>query len=126
MNNIKEGVCINHFPKYNTTDNLDQFRFSAAPTVSDIACDLIKKKNSEVELALEEYLLFKYNISKERLERVAESMHNFKVKGFECVVKTLSNNPRGVRTTYVDKGVCFMRVYEDGIWYRVDKLWEEV
>ena len=101
----------------------DSYKLPEKFNASNLARDYINKKNLEIEQALEQYLLFKYNTTIDTIKMLAERMHNFKVKGMECFVTSIT---RGTITTYVDNGVVFMRVSESAFGYGVEKLWEEL
>lgn len=123
MNNIKDGVCINHFPTFGIC-NRDTFR---NPELLDkVSSNIHTEKLEAIESALEEYCLFAYNKSAKDIERVAKSKHNFKLKGFEMIVCK-----QGVvgaycdTTSYVDNGKVFLVVEDSGTWYKIIKCWED-
>ena len=65
--------------------------------------DRIKQHNKLVEEVIEEYMLFKYNVTVEQVKKVSGNTNNFKLKNFHMVGNTNC-------TDYFDKDFCFMTV----------------
>lgn len=77
----------------------------------------IKDFHGEVENALDEYLMFKYNISSEQIKKVIANTNNFKLKhNFQKIVQ-------GDFESWYDNGELFMTTDRANL--TVHKRWRE-
>lgn len=85
-------------------------------TIQDVVHETILSFNNLVESAIEDYFLYKYNISKADLLHMKEISNNFKLKGFEKLVFQGEDQ-------YLHQGSLFLIV--DNRNRKVYKLWEK-
>ena len=123
MNNIKDGVCIDHFPDYNY---LVAYRYPSTEynllddTIEKLTNNLCYKKHKEVEDALADYLLFKYNIPQDEIKSKFKNVHNVKLKSFRSFIRKQEfKHYFGQVTDYVDNGKVFLSVVECDCEYRI-------
>lgn len=79
--------------------------------------DQIKNFNERIEKALDEYLMFKYNVSSEQIKKVIDNTNNFKLKhdNFMKVVQ-------GDFESWFDNGELFMTTCRRTL--KVNRRWE--